>query len=49
MFVAATGLLSAIGLAGAWAVAQNSSTLGVILWMLPSILAGSFFVVFGTA
>lgn len=48
MFVAAIGLLSTMGLAGAWAVAQNFSTLGVILWMLPSILAGSFFVVFGT-
>ncbi len=48
-FIAAIGLLCGLGLAGAWAVAQNYSTLSVLLWMLPSIVVGSLFTVYGTA
>ena len=48
-FVVAIGLLSALGLAGAWAVAQDATTLGVALWMLPSVVVGALFTVYGTA
>jgi PAS domain S-box-containing protein len=48
-FVAAIGLLSALGLAGAWAVAQSAPTLSVVLWMLPSVVVGALFTVYGTA
>ncbi len=48
-FLVAIGLLSMLGLAGAWAVAQNATTLGVVLWMLPSVVVGALFTVYGTA
>lgn len=48
-FVAAISLLSALGLAGAWAVAQDATALSVILWMLPSVVVGALFTVYGTA
>lgn len=48
-FVVAIAALSALGLTGAWAVAQNASTLGVILWMLPSVVVGALLTVYGTA
>lgn len=48
-FVGAIGLLSACGVAGAWVIAEHATPLGVVLWMLPSILVGALFVVHGTA
>jgi PAS domain S-box-containing protein len=48
-FVFAIGLLSALGLAGAWAVSQDVTSLGVILWMLPSVVVGALFTIYGTA
>jgi PAS domain S-box-containing protein len=48
-FVVAIAALSALGLTGAWAVAQNATTLGVILWMLPSVVVGALLTVYGTA
>src|SRR5262245_53937272 len=48
-FVLAIGLLSVLGLAGAWAVAQDATTLSVVLWMLPSVVVGALFTVYGTA
>lgn len=48
-FVVAIAALSALGLTGAWAVAQDATTLGVILWMLPSVVVGALLTVFGTA
>ena len=48
-FVLAIGLLSGLGLAGAWAVAQDAASLGVVLWMLPSVVVGALFTIYGTA
>lgn len=48
-FVLAVFVLSALGLAGAWAVAQDATILGVILWMLPSVVVGALITVYGTA
>lgn len=49
VFIAAVAALSALGLAGAWTVARNATPIGVLLWMLPSIVVGSLFTVYGTA
>ncbi len=48
-FVVAIAGLSALGLAGAWTVAQDATSLGVILWMLPSVVVGALLTVYGTA
>ena len=48
-FVVAIAALSALGLAGAWTVAQDATSLGVILWMLPSVVVGALLTVYGTA
>lgn len=48
-FIAAVAALSALGLAGAWMVARNATSMGVLLWMLPSIVVGALFTVYGTA
>lgn len=48
-FVIAIAVLSALGLGGAWAVAQDATTLGVVLWMLPSVVVGALLTVYGTA
>lgn len=48
-FIAAVAALSALGLAGAWMVARDATPIGVLLWMLPSIVVGALFTVYGTA
>jgi hypothetical protein len=48
-FVVAIAALSALGLAGAWTVAQDATSLGVILWMLPSVVVGALLTAYGTA
>ena len=48
-FVVAIAGLSALGLAGAWTVAQDATSLGVVLWMLPSVVVGALLTVYGTA
>ena len=48
-FVVAIAALSALGLAGAWTVAQDATSLGVVVWMLPSVVVGALLTVYGTA
>lgn len=47
-FVAAIGLLSAFAVAGVWAVTQSATTLSVIYWLLPAVVVGALFTVYGT-
>ncbi len=47
-FVAAIGLLSAFAVAGVWAVMQSAATLSVIYWLLPAVVVGALFTVYGT-
>lgn len=47
-FVIAIALLSAFAVAGIWAVTQSAATLSVIYWLLPAVVVGALFTVYGT-